>query len=155
MNQKAKLRQWIAVAAVLAVAGCSLVSQSDGPVISTSLNVGPTGTQPLRLVINIDGRQNELFADEANSWHTALDVNAVHTGAQPVTVMLRAANGDSLAGASFTENYQSANSYWIAGVVNTRRPVGFCLGAVIVRPLAGRADTLFILHGGLPNGAIC
>ena len=49
--------------------------------------------------------------------------------------------------------------YGVTAVVATHRPQGFCLSIVHARPLPATlnstADTLFILQGGLPKGAVC
>jgi hypothetical protein len=49
--------------------------------------------------------------------------------------------------------------YGVAAIVSTNRPVGFCFNVVHATALPGAvgapADTLFIVHSGLPKDAIC
>lgn len=49
--------------------------------------------------------------------------------------------------------------YGVVAVVDTLRPVGLCVNLQSVHPLpaigAGPADTLFVIMGGLPRGAVC
>jgi hypothetical protein len=49
--------------------------------------------------------------------------------------------------------------YGVTSVVATHRPQGFCFSIVHATPLPATAnstaDTLFILQGGLPKGAVC
>jgi hypothetical protein len=49
--------------------------------------------------------------------------------------------------------------YGVTAVVDTIRPQGFCFHITQVTPLpaspGATADTLFMIHGGVPKGAVC
>jgi hypothetical protein len=52
----------------------------------------------------------------------------------------------------FRHGYQ----HWVAALVGPQRPLGICIGAVVTSPLTvGSADTLFVMYGNIPDGAIC
>ena len=45
---------------------------------------------------------------------------------------------------------------WIGSFVSHARPLGFCTGTVVGAPLrTAPSDTLFVMYGGIPKGAIC
>ena len=80
------------------------------------------------------------------------------TGDLRVTVTLRSAVGDTLASSSVSFSLDEQYHYCVDLAVPGPRPMTFCafgVTAVPMRGLAGRTDTLFIVAGGLPDGAVC
>jgi len=48
------------------------------------------------------------------------------------------------------------DNHWVAALVGSQRPGRHCIGTLAVAPLrGGGADTLFVMYGSIPDGAIC
>lgn len=140
-----------AVGLGLALAGCADVF-GGGPKIAVSLRlVQPAIQTPLALDVDASGRHVRVA-----SGADGVTVHGDGYGDHTVRVTLRTAAGDSLAAATFTQHFERDGDHWIAGIVGRQRPVGVCVGTLVVAPLrTGNGDSLFVAYGGIPEGAIC
>ena len=88
---------------------------------------------------------------------TSGDIHLRAGEAATVNVHLELATGEVTEAVTWTpqEDWQ----YGVTAVVSTRRPQGFCVSIVQAKPLPATpnstADTLFVLQGGAPKGAVC
>jgi hypothetical protein len=151
----------LAVAAALAPAlGCSVALGPAGPDVAVSLYLLPgvaaaPAARPALFRADIGGRRVDVPAPDAGP-RSDVDVRGPRYGDVPVRVTLLAASGDTLATAAYTQRFERDHDHWVAAMVGAERPVGHCIGTLSVVPLrtAGR-DTLFLMHGRIPKGAIC
>ena len=88
---------------------------------------------------------------------TSDDIRLLAGEAATVNVHLDLATGEVTEAVTWTpqEDWQ----YGVTSVVAMHRPQGLCFSIVHATPLPATpnitADTLFILQGGLPKGAVC
>jgi hypothetical protein len=130
--------------------GCGSVVGPDGPDVTITLEVDAAATAPLHFVVRIAGSQFGI--DSAGS----ISVRAPHAGDLPVDVQLLSESGETLAAASLTHSFADGFDNWIYAKVGGSRPVGLCIGRLTVVPVdAPVSDTLFLMDGSLPKGAIC
>lgn len=105
---------------------------------------------------DIGGRHVDLAADPAHGGHASVDVRGPRYGNVPVNVTLFTASGDSIVAVSFSQDFQHGFRHWVAALVGSQRPLGICTGTVLAAPVtAGGADTLYVMYGKIPDGAIC
>jgi len=81
-------------------------------------------------------------------------------GTLPVQVALVTAAGDTLAAARVVFQLEPDYRFGLGLVTGRERPIGPCAGSALAVPIRGSdarraADTLFIMHSALPNGAVC
>jgi len=65
-------------------------------------------------------------------------------------------DGQVLAQTSFGQTFHADYDNWVHGHLGSQRPMGICIGVLSVVPVGPPvADTLFLMHGSLPKGAVC
>lgn len=138
---------------VLMLAGCSDLLGSGGPTLSVTLNLQQPMTPAPILQANIGGR--EVVVRSTNSGDIGTKVRVSRYGEVPVRVALLTVVGDTLGAVAFSQQFQRGDAHWVAAFVGVHRPLGHCIGAVAVSPLRTTADTLFVMYGSIPEGAIC
>lgn len=109
------------------------------------------------LEVSLGKRDFRLEIEEPNP---RMDVHAPRVGSLPVRVRLLGANANVLAAAEFTRTFREHHDHWVGGDVGLDRPLGHCIGTLIVIPLraapAGAVpDTLFLMHGSISKDAVC
>ena len=144
---------------VLLLAACgSLLDSSAGPATAVSLARQVNDARQLTLEVEVDGRRATL--DLPAQRGQADDVlQSARFGDMPAEVVLRDAD-QVLGRVTFQHRVERRSTHWIATIVGQVRPAGFCMGIMETAPLAlrpGQAapDTMFVMHGSLPEGAIC
>lgn len=150
----------LGVAGTLALAGCSDVLGLGGPKIVVSVARQSNGGDPLLLQADIGGRRVEVESprtlDDYDEEYR--EVRGPRFGDVRVQATVLTASRDTLATVEFTQGFRRGDQHWISAVVGPNRPEGFCIGDMVAAPLrtapAG-ADSLFVMYGGLPEGAIC
>lgn len=148
----------------LALAGCSGVFSPDGPEISVSGDLNPVVAERPVLRVTIGSREVSLtFSERGAGSGVSRKIRGPRYGEVPVRVALFSAEGDSLAAVAFTQEFERDNDHWVSAIIGTYRPGGFCIGELDVVALPVGAfpesgtvqDTLFVMHGRIPKGAIC
>ena len=144
------------ICALGAAAGCADLFGPDEPDVTVSLEALPpsAAARPLRVVVG--DRAMEVPAPPSGRAREERTLRAPGFGTQLVEVALVGAAGDTLAAATFPQDFQRHSQHWVTGLVGPRRPIGACVGSVAIAPVRGGAnDTLFVMYGGLPDGAFC
>lgn len=138
------------------LAACTNLFGPDGPKTSVSLDL-QRSMEPLpELRVWIDGQRIETLADVPGGGPAVVTIHGPRYGSVPVRVVLASTAGDTLATAEFMQEFRRGDLHWIAAEVGPRRPLGHCIGTLLVTPLRAQiADTLFVMHGGIPEGAVC
>ncbi len=143
---------------LLAVAGvaCSLPFTPAGPRIQVSLAVYQAVTSAPSVTVDVGGRSVSLRASDIAGRSSGGALDASGFGVQPVQVRLLSNAGDTLATVAFSQDFQRGYSYGIGVIVSRVRPVGECVGTLLVTPLrASSTDTLFVAYSGIPSNAVC
>jgi hypothetical protein len=137
-------------------AGCGDLFGPDRPDVTVSLDVLTPTVSARALRVAIGNRSTEVPAPPAGGTRTEQQVRGQGFGTQSVQVALVGSAGDTLAVAAFPQHFERHTRHWIAGLVGRQRPLGTCVGMVATAPVRGTlADTLFVMYGGLPDGATC
>ena len=153
-------------AALLGVAlfGCSRSLGSDGPEFSLSGLMERSIAEPPKLRVDIGGRTATVpLYQAAFRPGISTEIHGPRYGHVPVHVTLLSSDGEHLASVTFTQLFERDNNHWVAAVVGVHRPGGHCIGTLEVAPLpasafpetSGVPDTMFVMHGRIPKGAIC
>jgi len=138
------------------VAGCGDLFGPDGPDVTVSLEVPPPTVSARALRVAIGEQSVEVPAPTAGGARAERHMRASGVGTQSVQVALVGPAGDTLAAAAFAQDFARHAQHWVAGLIGQQRPLGTCVGMIAVAPVRGSAaDTLFVMYGGLPDGAIC
>lgn len=137
----------------LSLAGCSDLLGPGGPTLSVALNLQQPMTPEPILQADVGGR--EVVVRATSPGEIGAQVRLPRYGEVPVRVALLTVAGDTLGAVEFSQRFQSDHEHWAVAHVGVRRPVGFCTGAVAASPLRASADTLFVMYGSIPKGAIC
>ncbi len=144
-----------AVTCVVA-ASCSQLFGPSGPNVSVSIALDRPLAPAPGLRASIGGRRIDVAASSPGAARAERSVRAPRFGTLPVEVALLEPGGDTLAAVTFSQEFRRGHNHWVSALVGARRPEGFCIGALAVAPLrAEGADTLFVMYGGIPEGAIC
>lgn len=148
----------------LPLLGCSVFTGSGGPDISLHALVTRTVAQAPLLQVDVAWRRVTIEAD-LNGFRPgrSTEIHGPRYGEVPVRVALLSSEGDSLAAVEFVQDFARDNNHWVTALIGTHRPGGFCIGTLEVVPLPVGAfpesgavqDTLFVMHGRIPKGAIC
>ncbi|HUE95699.1 MAG TPA: hypothetical protein VMN39_03520 [Longimicrobiaceae bacterium] len=143
-------------ALVLALAGCSSIFGPERPEVSIALYSAVGYDRLGRFEVDIGGRLFRFQADD----EVSRKVDAPEAGLLSVQVRLMGTGTDTLAAAEFSQRFSEGSEHWIVGRLGLQRPLGHCIGQLIVVPLppaadAPQADTLFLTHGSIPEGAVC
>lgn len=150
------VRRTSRVALALLIAGCSSIFGSEGPEVSIGLRTDGASVPIARFEVDIGGRHFGLQPREGES---SRDVRAPDTGTLPVRARLLATGSDTLANLEFTQTFREGSDHWVVAWVGLERPLGHCIGRLIVTPLPPNTeaapDTLFLMHGSIPEGAVC
>ena len=158
------MRAAFAMVLGLGLIGCSGSFGSDGPDISISGQLERPVTEPPTLQVDISGHETIIQLHQAGSRPViSREIHGPRYGNVPVHVALLSSSGESLAAVDFTQLFERGNNHWVSAIVGVRRPGGHCIGTVEVAPLPadafpgtiGAPDTLFVMHGRIPKGAIC
>jgi hypothetical protein len=151
-----RLRHSLALVGLVAVGGCSDLFGLRGPEITVSVDVQPGVGTAFVLRSDIGGRRVELTADTVPGRRASTNVHGDRYGTVPVHVTLLTVMGDSVTAVSFSEDFQHGHQHWVAALIGPQRPLGICTGAVVAAPLTvGSSDTLFVMYGSIPHGALC
>jgi hypothetical protein len=114
--------------------------------------------------VDVGGRRATVQLHQAGSRPgLTTEIHGPRYGDVPVRVTLLSGDGEPLATVTFTQLFERGNNHWVSAVVGSQRPLGFCMGTVEVAPLPATAfpeatdapDTLFVMHGSIPKGAVC
>jgi len=133
----------------LAAAACSDLLGLGNSEVDLALRVDASIGYPVRLEVTIDGRTFQLDAEETRT------VEVGGSGAQQ-TLALLLSGTDTLAADAAAQTFPENSDNWLHAWVGGPRPVGLCLGAVSAAALSGHApDSVFVLRGNLPKGAVC
>ena len=150
------LRHAATFVGMVGAVGCSDLFGPSGPPITLSFDVQSVAGTALVLRNDIGGQRVELAADQAHGGHASIDVRGGRYGNVPVHVTLLMASGDSVTAISFSQDFQHGYHHWVAARVGRQRPLGICVGTVMAAPIAaGSTDTLYVMYGGIPDGAVC
>ena len=154
----------LAMLAGLASVGCSRSLGSDGPDISISGHLDRSVLEPPTLHVEIGRRETIFHLHELGSRPVmSREIHGPRYGDVPIHVALVAGNGTPLAAVEFVQEFERGSNHWVTAVVGLHRPGGHCIGTLEVAPLPANAfpettggpDTLFVMHGSIPKGAIC
>ena len=155
----------IAASHLVAVVGCSQFIEPRGPEIAVSLIVDEPRravfAAPLVLSVDLSDVAVQVAAGATDPGIGRADVRGARYGDVPVHVRLLGQSSAVLAEATFSQGFERDNLHWIAAMVGQRRPLGFCVGALIPVPISGGAtaaaatDTMFVMYGRIPRGAVC
>src|SRR5688572_7450454 len=145
----------LAILLALTIGGCDLLDPS-GPLISVSYSPHPSLDVPTELRVVISGRRVQIPASTGATAPRAVQIRGHWYGETPTRVALLDAEGDTLAAVAFTHHLSRNSDHWVSARVGIERPLGFCIGTIAAARLrAPSADTLFVMYGGIPEGAIC
>lgn len=125
------------------LAGCGIVA-GGGPTLD--LLFGGPAVHDLEMVVVVDGRIHRLAHGERR------EVDVDDDDHQVVVEVLRS-DGGSVGLVQFDARYRNGSDYWIHVLVGLR-PEGHCVGQVTPLGVVA-ADSLYVIHGGLPRDAIC
>jgi hypothetical protein len=132
-----------------AAAGCSIVSGPEKPDLQLGFDIEQGSLQNLHLEIDVGGDTFHLDGSRL------IDGRAPREGDLPVTVRLLL-DGQVLAQTSFDQTFDADYDHWVHGHLGSQRPMGICIGVLSVAPVGPPvADTLFLMHGSIPKGAVC
>lgn len=140
---------------LFAALGCSSVFGPDGPELSLSLSTetGVEGIGSFR--VEVGGESFEPVETGASR-----EVRAPRDGRLQVRAVVFDEADEALASVEFEQDFRERHSHWVSGRVGLTRPTFFCVGTVRAAPLEVRGesqvpDTLFVMYGSLPEGAVC
>lgn len=118
--------------------------------VSITMSVSRTVTAPVRMRVEIADHEFRIDSVSVTHWQVP------RTGTLPIAVQLLSESDDTLATWSAMHDFDGGAEHWIAGQVGGPRPVGMCIGSLTAVPVgAPVSDTLFVMHGSLPSGAVC
>lgn len=144
--------------------GCSRSLGSDGPDISLHGLLHHTALEPPVMRVDIGGRRVTIeFYQVGSRPGLTTEIHGPRYGDVPVHATLVSRGGDRLASVEFTQRFERGSNHWVTAIVGLQRPGGHCIGTLEVAPLPANAfpesggvpDTLFVMHGSIPKGAIC
>jgi hypothetical protein len=149
--------------ALLAATGCSDLFGSSGPEVYLSLDAQRALPAPVTLRVEANGRATELAASVPVDEQPPTYYKPGRYGDTPVQLELRSASGALIAELEFTQEYRRDHSHWLVVGLGTSRPIGLCIGtltAIALPPGAldgnpASADSMFVMRGSLPDGAVC
>ena len=77
-----------------------------------------------------------------------------------VSVGLVDESGDTLAWTRVTLDLRANHGHWVVATAGGPRPAGHCIGTLQAIPIrsatgGGSIDSLYVMHGSIPDGAIC
>jgi hypothetical protein len=151
---RGKIARTASAAAVLALAACSDLSGPSGPELSVALSLQQPTAPASIFRAHIGGQLVEVRA--VGFSETRRGLRGAQYGDVPVRTTLLTAGGDTLASVSFAQRFQRDHAHWVVAHVGRIRPIGHCIGTLLLAPLPGASpDTLFVTYGSIPKGAIC
>jgi len=145
----------ISCCAALGLMGCNSVfglGDRDGTV---SLSMQRAWDPPPVLQVDVEGLRRITLTGQRDGMRVEREVEAPRSGELLVAVRLLSASGDTIAATQYLQRFERSKTHWIAMLVGSNRPLGHCLGTLLVLSTIADPDTAFIMHGGLPEGAIC
>jgi hypothetical protein len=153
----------VGVASMLGLAACSDLFGGHRPRVVVSVDAPAAAAGRLVLQADIGGRRVRVTSVRPGVERASVEVRGPRLGAVPVRVTLETAAGENLGAVTFTHRLERDNAHWVSGLVATRRPVGHCIGEVVATPLRAVAtaagltasDSLFVMYGRIPEGAVC
>ena len=147
----------ITLATILAVSACSILDP-DGPDLSISVQPDVNLPASMSFHVTVGGDAHDLRLGTERTRY-GIERHAPRDGELNVSVALRDAADRTLAQASFDQVFKEGSDHWVSGIIGTRRPIGHCIGTLVVVPIippvAAGGDSLFIMYGSIPKGAIC
>lgn len=160
---------WLLAVALVALA----CTPAQKPVVSEAPPVAPSTLETLysgtgnytdrallRMIVGVGPGARELlgrdFTPTGDGMSHSVVLEVPGSGELPVRVALVGATGDTLATARVVLALHSNWSYGIMTQAGGRRLEGMCVGRVTAVPIRpDGVDTLFVMSGGLPKGAMC
>jgi hypothetical protein len=151
------------LAALLALAGCSDLLGSSGPQVYLSLGTQRALPAAVTLRVEANGHAAEVATIGPVDEQPPSYFNPGRYGETPVQLELRGASGTVIGTFEFTQEFQRDVHHWLVVALGTSRPIGLCIGTLTAVGLpAGAldgnpasADSMFVMRGSLPEGAIC
>ena len=141
-------------AAVLALAGCSDPAAPGGPKLSVALYLQQPTAPASVFRAHVGDQLVEVRA--AGPAEGRQEVRGARYGDVPVRATLLTTAGDTLASVAFDQQFERDHAHWVVARVGRIRPIGHCIGTLMLAPLPGASsDTLFVTYGSIPEGAIC
>jgi hypothetical protein len=144
----------ITIASSVLCAGCLSLLGSGEEDFTVSLAMQRSWEPPPVLHVTAFGRLVKLTG-RSDGVRIEEEVEPRHAGPQEVRVRLVSADGETIASTQHRLVFEPGNSHWIAMVVGRHRPIGHCIGNLTVVPTSLPTDTVFVMHGRIPHGAIC
>jgi hypothetical protein len=150
--------RWV-IPALLLLPGCSLTGPEQ-PDLSISLQSEVDLPPGAVFRVIIDGRTHDLELGSERDTRYSIDRRAPRAGEFAVAASLVNASQTTLAAASFVQEYVPDADHWVSAWVGERRPFGHCIGTLVPIPIvvplvAARADSMFVMYGRIPKGAVC
>lgn len=141
--------------ALLMLLACARLPSFGGPQVTVSVDLRSSATAAPTLRVDLGGRSVALRPGDYGAGGASVSVRGPRYGERPVHAALLAPTGDTLGSVAFTQRFHRGHRHWVAAVIGTSGPVGSCIGGLVVAPVRGGADTLFVTYGSLPDGAVC
>jgi hypothetical protein len=154
-----RTRAWLVAVTItigVGVVSCSVPFGPSGATVSVSLAMQQPSASAPRLLVSVGERVVSLRASDTLFRTVDTKLETTQFGSFPVKVTLMDGGADTLATMAYTQTFERGSKSWIASYVSRTRPVGFCTGTVLAAPLRNASrDSLFVMYGSLPEGAIC
>ena len=149
----------VAAVLLIVVGGCASISGAENSDVSVSLFSEFVLPPAHTFRVTVDGQRIDLPLGTSAD-RNSLTREAPAAGDRPVTAELVDSRGVVLSGISFTQQYFDDRNHWVAAHLGARRPIGHCIGSLLATPLPASiartsADSLFVMFGSLPRGAVC
>jgi hypothetical protein len=140
------------------IGGCSIFDP-DKPAYGISVfpETSLSSGHSFQVIVGTERHTLEI-GTEARQWYS-ITRSAPREGELEITVSLNHQSTE-LARASFRQSVYRDWNQGVSASIGVRRPVGLCIGTLIVLPMnrspaVNPPDTLFVTYGGLPKDAVC
>jgi hypothetical protein len=152
-----------ALTPLLVLAGCSDILGGSGPRVYLSVGAQRMLPAEVRLHVESDGHTAELATIGPLDEQQPTYFRPGGYGQREVRLELRSASGATITDYAYAQTFPRDSNHWIVVALGTSRPIGLCIGNLAAIPLpAGAldgnpasADSMFVMHGSLPEGAVC
>jgi hypothetical protein len=134
---------------------CAQLPGFGGSQVTVSVALHSSAAAAPTLRVDLGGQSVAIGPVGYGAGGASVSVRGPRYGERPIHAALLAPAGDTLGSVAFTQRFHRWHRHWVAAVIGTSRPVGSCVGELVVAPVRGGADTLFVTYGSLPDGAVC